>query len=291
MSNTSRFIATNFDETSWNFWGVSWLGSLVELAQYMGNVVIIDCGLSPKQCKFLDGINVIRVPLEVKHNVRSLDVIHTLANFAHGKNAVIAYWDHISYFQDNITSVFDLAKSKFICCKEQNPYPEHRHSLESFGIDDIASDDPKFLYELLKSSARKHGALLNLDFFATNTRLLNVFNRFVDHCLNNNIVNPVAKAASICLNLFGNDFGFVSVQDSTWNKAIGSDFVWDHAYHQDGKKIKVVNIPSNMQYSADSAIFHLRNRFPEVYNKWVSFYNGNPSFPKLVVKPSLKKKK
>jgi hypothetical protein len=291
MSNTSRFIATNFDETSWSFWGLSWLGSLVELAHYMGNVVVVDCGLSAKQRNFLDGINVIRVPIEAKYDVRNLDIISTLSNFMHGKNAVLAYWDHTSYFQDNIADVFDLAKSKFVCCKEQNHCLAHGHSLESFGIDDRVSNEPVFLYELLKHSARKHGALLSLDFFATNAKLLNIFDKFIEHCLYNDLINPMNNSALVCLNIFGNDFGFVSVQDSTWNKAIGNDLLWNHAYFQDGKKVKVMNIPSNMQYSADSAKFHLRNKFPEVYSKWISFYNGNPSFPKLVVKPSLKKTK
>ena len=293
MSNSVRNIAVCFDESSWNYWGIPWTASLNFLAKFSGQIVVVDFGILPKTHSFFDRLkNYIVIPAEKKYGLQELDFINTISNYAAKNGGVWASWDNTCYFQDDINEVFDLASNKLVCCRSTGPQPNVKSSINSFGFKNTITRDQERFYNILKKICRHHTKPLSSSLIAAPAELWSVYNKFIHICLDTGFLLPEDQVNQAALNLFAWNYDFLtSVLDDNWCQPITDELQWDDGFTRNGSKIKVVSIPTDMQYSADSVSYHFRNRFSKFHNEWSAYYKGCSFKPKRIMKPSLGKLK
>lgn len=134
----SSFVVTGFNEEYANY-GLSWLISLRNLAQYQGDITIFGYDLSTvtKATVRKFDVNLVEHPNCI--NIRN-DVLSKIKNVS-GK---IAFWDADVWFQDKIDEIFDIDEIAVT---------------ESQGF--FYASKWKFLGEIIEFSTRNN---LNLDF-------------------------------------------------------------------------------------------------------------------------------
>lgn len=289
---TVRYIAVHFDESSWNFWGIPWTASLNFLAKFPGQVVVVDFGISSKTHEFFKKLdNYIVIPAVKKYGHQDLDFVHTISDYAAKNKGVWATWDYTCYFQDRVDEVFDLASDKLLCCRGSDPQL-NKSSISAFGYNESVTRDQERLFKILKKVARNHNKTLSDGFIAAPSELWAVYAKFLDICADTGFLVPEDQFGKAAINLFASNFdSLASIADDTWCQPIADEFEWEDGFCRNGSKVKVVHIPANMQYSADSASYHFRNRYSKLHDEWSSFYRGCSFNPKRIMKPSLGKLK
>lgn len=293
MSNT-RSIAVRFDETSWNYWGIPWTASLNFLAKFPGQIVVVDFGIPGKAQEFFARLNnYVAIPAEKKYGVQELDFVHTISNYASkNKGGVYAAWDNTCYFQSDVNEIFNLASDKLVCCCSTGPQLNLRSSISAFGYSESVVKDQEKFYKILKKIARKYTKPIGSGLLAGPADLWTVYDNFINICLDTGFLLPEEQANQAALNLFVWAYeSLTSVVDSSWCQPITEELKWDNGFSRNGDQIKVVHITSDMQYSAESASYHFRNRFSKLHDEWSAQYRGCSFNPKRVMKPSLGKLK
>jgi hypothetical protein len=292
MSSTRRYVSVYFDDPLWTYWGLSWVASLYDIARFQGDVLIIDGGMRDKAVGFLKRLGATVVPL-VKRDTPELDVIHTLAAYSKNNRGVYAFWDCVSYFQDNIDHLFDIADKKLVCCRESSaPKPDLRPTLESFGYTNEATVNVSKLHSILKKVAKCYGRTVYGGFFAAPSEVLCCYDAFLTFATGSSFLTLGGEAHRLGLNVFVSNYQWYSeVISSLWCSAIASQLQWRGAFYDGDEKIKVIYIPADMQYSADSVLYHFRNRFHAQYDDYKCSYMGSAFTPKRIMKPSLSKLK
>lgn len=293
MSNTIRNIAVKFDEASWNYWGIPWTASLNFFAKFAGQVIVVDFGMPAKAHDFLSRLkNYIVIPAEKKYGVQELDFIHTVSNYAANKGGTWASWNNTCYFQDDVNEIFNLASDKLTCCCGTDPQLSIKSSINAFGYKEDVVKDQDCFYKILKKVARKHTKPLSSGLFAGPAEIWAVYDNFVNICFDTDFLLPGNQCNQASLNMFAWSFeALTSVVDDSWCQPITEELTWDGCFSRKGKRIKVVHIPEDMQYSADSASYHFRNRFSKLHDEWSAYYRGCSFKPKRIMKPSLGKLK
>jgi hypothetical protein len=264
------------------------------MAQFDGTVVVVDGGIPERGRAFLENQKAVLLPLVKKHKVPELDVVHTLAAYSKDNKGTYAFWDCVSYFQDDIKPLYEAASQKLVCCREvTTPQPSLRSTLEVFGLNETITNNAAKLFGILKKVAKKHSRMLYGGFFAAPSDVLRFYSAFLDFSVDSGFLTADKRAHQIALNMFMFSFdNFGKVVDGTWSAAIANQLQWKNDGFYDGdSKAKAVYIPSDMQYSAESATYHFRNRFPAAHDKWKCRYKGNTFTPKRIMKPSLGKLK
>jgi hypothetical protein len=294
MHNNGRYVSVYFDETLWNFWSLSWFASFYEFAKFDGTVLVVDGGIPERGREFLKSEQAEIVPLIKKHNVPELDVVHTLAAYSKDNKGTYAFWDCVSYFQDSIEPLFEEASSKLVCCREATaPQPSIRPTLDVFGLTPAITTNVAKLYAILKKVAKKHSRTLYGGFFASPDNVLRYYDTYIDFCIDSGFLSVDKKTHQTALNMFLLSFdNFGKVLDNKWASAIANQLQWKNdGFYEGDNRVGVVYIPNDMQYSAESAVYHFRNRFPAIHDEWKCRYKGNTFTPKRVMKPSLGKLK
>lgn len=290
MSNVHS-IAVCFDEATWNYWGISWTASLNYLAKFSGQVVVVDFGVSSKTHDFFDRLkNYVVIPAEKKYGLQELDFIHTVNNYA--KNGVWAAWDKTCYFQSDINEIFDLASEKLVFCRSSSPQLDVKSSVNSFGYKNTLAKDQEKFCKVLKKISRIYNKPLGSGLIAGPAELWSVYSNFVHICLDTGFLALEDLANQAAINLFTWSYdSLTSVLEDGWCQPITEELEWDNGFYRNGNKVKVIHIPTDMQYSADSASYHFRNRFPNPHDEWLAYYKGCSFKPKRIMKPSLGKLK
>lgn len=116
-----KYVVTGFDERYWQTWGASWLISLKEMAHHdPDHIVVVGWGLSqPTKTKLLEA-GVMLIPGNPTWNYRS-EILRCVSELAAGEPGIYAYWDADTFFQEDISEIFDLAKDNFVVTSNRNP--------------------------------------------------------------------------------------------------------------------------------------------------------------------------
>ena len=114
-----RYVVTGFDEHYWNAWGMHWLASLQNVAHYKGDIIVVGHNLSEITQEKLKKANVLVIPSSANNDFRK-NTLLKISQFSQQEDAIFAYWDADSYFQENIDSIFDLAKDNFVVATNVN---------------------------------------------------------------------------------------------------------------------------------------------------------------------------
>jgi hypothetical protein len=113
-----NFIFTALNEKYYKLYAIPWIFSLRQIANFQGQVIIIDFGLSESSKNELSKFNVVFIggDQQIKKHFRfhALKIIAMFAEYNQGK---IAWWDIDAYFQDNIDSLFEKDNDKFYVTK------------------------------------------------------------------------------------------------------------------------------------------------------------------------------
>lgn len=290
MSNTHS-IAVYFDEATWNLWGISWTASLNYAANFKGQIVVVDFGISARTHSFFDRLeNYVVIPAKKKYGLQELDFINTISGYA--KDGIWATWDKTCYFQSDINEIFDLCAEKLVFCRSNNPQLDAKSSVSSFGYKDtIVKDEEKFR-KVLKKISRIYGKPVGRSLIAGPSKLWSAYNSFVCVCLDTGFIALEDQANQAAINLFTWSYdSLVSVLGDNWCQPIAEELEWNNGFFCNGNKVKVICIPADMQHSADSANYHFRNRFPNFHDEWMAYYKGCSFGPKRIMKPFLSKLK
>ena len=126
-----NYIATGFNEIYWKRWGVSWIASLREFAEYKGDILVVNFGLSISTRKKLAELGVTILPGGYEANFR-VGILNAISEFAEKHSGIFAVWDADVYFQDNIDEIFDLAKDQLVITDNVGFYAGTSKDLASF---------------------------------------------------------------------------------------------------------------------------------------------------------------
>jgi hypothetical protein len=216
-------LITYFNKLTWHSWGISWLSSLYEFANFQGNVIIVDYGLPQKAINFLEKLNITIIPGLQKFSSESLDFVHTISKI----NGMCAFWSPSSYFQGDINEVFK---------------------------------------KLVYSSG---------DFWCMSSDIMVFLDGFMQFCIDSEVSGLDLHKL---IDLFGAGFG---EKDDKWLTVVGKHLKWDNGWVGEHK---VISIPESLHFSALSAYYHYRNRYPGLYNSWVSYYKGSALNPNRILR-------
>lgn len=117
-SRKMNIVITGFNEHYWTTWGSSWIASLFDMG-FKETIYIVDCGLYDKTKEKIESKNITVVPCVSKSNDIRYDIFLTILSFSKNIEGKIIYWDTDVFFQEDIQSIFDLVKDKFVSTKSQ----------------------------------------------------------------------------------------------------------------------------------------------------------------------------
>lgn len=118
-----RYLVTGSNTVFWNSWGLSWLASLKEFANYNGKVLIVHKGdFSPNLLeKIRKHVNATAIPTPGISEKARLDVYAAVAEYSRTQPGVYVYYDLDVYFQDSLEELFAAAANNIVLCKNKNP--------------------------------------------------------------------------------------------------------------------------------------------------------------------------
>jgi hypothetical protein len=118
----TNYVFTGLNEKYWAHFGSSWIYSLREVAQYKGEVVVIDFGLldSSKNKLKEKEVKIIESKEEEKEDIRR-KTLQEIASFSKKNKGNFVYWDADVFFEGNIDQVFNEINDKIILTQNKNP--------------------------------------------------------------------------------------------------------------------------------------------------------------------------
>lgn len=117
-----HYVVTGFDEPYWNYWGESWIISLIELAKFDGNILIVDLGLSTSIKKKLTDFGAYFLPGETECQNKRASILRSVTDFSIKYPGIYAVWDADVYFQKSVDEVFDLARDQIVITENTGFY-------------------------------------------------------------------------------------------------------------------------------------------------------------------------
>ena len=152
-------------------------------------------------------------------------------------------------------------------------------------IHKISVADPNRYLRIIKHLARRYGRAISGSFVTAPSSIWGLLNSFAGLLTDTGFLS--SADLKITLNLFVRSFDFCcQVVKDEWCQRIGRELTWrdGYFYHKD-TKMRVITIPTQLQYSAESVSYHFRNRFAKIYDKWVTQSQGHKFTPKHLIKP------
>lgn len=116
----TNYVFTGFNEKYWADFGSSWIYSLREVAQYKGEIIVIDFGLLDSSKNKLKEKDVKIIVNKGEGDLRTR-TIQELARFSKSNKGKFIYWDADVFFEGNIDEVFEEINDKIILTKNKNP--------------------------------------------------------------------------------------------------------------------------------------------------------------------------
>jgi hypothetical protein len=104
-----KYIVTGFDESYFKY-GAAWLASLKKFANYDGEVFVVGYNLSKTTENKIIESGAKLILAEQTDEFREKTLWHILKISEYVEDGVLAYWDADTYFQSDISEVFNLAK-------------------------------------------------------------------------------------------------------------------------------------------------------------------------------------
>lgn len=114
-----NYVFTGFDEKYWSNWGSSWVYSLREVANYEGDVIVVDCGLSDATRNKLVEKEVAIIKSDQEGDVKKRTFVE-IANYSKKNKGNFVYWDADVFFESRIEEIFKEVEDKILLSKNKN---------------------------------------------------------------------------------------------------------------------------------------------------------------------------
>lgn len=262
-----HWVLTCADERVYGDLLVPWLGSLVSVARWQGQIVVFDYGLSEEHAQLLRDLGVLVEPVPQRHFV-NLDRFLHLASFAEANAGLIAQWDADVWFADTIDPLFDdqLRESgERLVCNLDRVFQTSCYQ--------VAREDPRILAKVrsvLEPIVQRHGNVLQCGFLGGPAATLGEFCRLLERLIENGEYHPEWNSDTVGLNYwYGANQDRVRIIDQRYNclpdwqpQRRGSHF------YLNGEQMRVLHVTSPWRASSNGDRFRFQAVHPQLHAQW-----------------------
>ena len=262
-----QWIVTCADSNVYDELLVPFLGSLLSLARWTGQVVIFDYGLAPTQAARLSEFGLTVEPIPRPH-LAVLDRFLHLASFAERHPGVIAQWDADVWFTRPIFDLFDhydAQHSGRLVCNLERVFQQSCYS--------PARQDPEIeqqIRNVLEPIVAEHGNVLHCGFIAGASPIIARYCRYLERLITEVAFHPEWASDVVGLNHFYHHrHDAISIVDQRYNclpdwlpDRQGDQFFWQ------GRPMQVIHVTSPWRKSENGDRFRFQHVHPELYQLW-----------------------